>query len=83
LITQFTALKCNISKNKRPVMAQPLQLAIAGAIYHLTSRGNARQKVFSGHRPRAVSEYFIPGGRLLWLDLLGYVKATACKNKNF
>ena len=27
-------------------MARPLRLEIAGAIYHLTSRGNARQKVF-------------------------------------
>jgi putative transposase len=27
-------------------MARPLRLEFAGAIYHLTSRGNARQKVF-------------------------------------
>jgi putative transposase len=27
-------------------MARPLRLEFAGAIYHLTSRGNAREKVF-------------------------------------
>jgi putative transposase len=27
-------------------MAMPLRLEYAGAIYHLTTRGNARQKVF-------------------------------------
>jgi REP element-mobilizing transposase RayT len=27
-------------------MARPLRLQFSGAIYHLTSRGNARQKVF-------------------------------------
>ena len=27
-------------------MARPLRLEFAGAIYHLTSRGNARQRVF-------------------------------------
>jgi putative transposase len=27
-------------------MARPLRLEFSGAIYHLTSRGNARQKVF-------------------------------------
>jgi putative transposase len=27
-------------------MARPLRLEFAGAVYHLTSRGNARQKVF-------------------------------------
>jgi REP-associated tyrosine transposase len=27
-------------------MARPLRLEFAGAVYHLTSRGNDRQKVF-------------------------------------
>jgi REP element-mobilizing transposase RayT len=27
-------------------MARPLRLEFAGAVYHLTSRGNARQKIF-------------------------------------
>jgi len=27
-------------------MARPLRLEFVGAIYHLTSRGNARQRVF-------------------------------------
>ena len=27
-------------------MARPLRLEFPGAVYHLTSRGNARQKIF-------------------------------------
>ena len=27
-------------------MARPLRLEFSGAVYHLTSRGNARQKIF-------------------------------------
>jgi REP element-mobilizing transposase RayT len=27
-------------------MARPLRLGFSGAVYHLTSRGNARQKIF-------------------------------------
>jgi hypothetical protein len=30
---------------KQP-MARPLRLAFSGAVYHLTSRGNARQRIF-------------------------------------
>jgi putative transposase len=33
-------------------MARPLRLEFAGAIYHLTSRGNARQKLFFGDADR-------------------------------
>jgi putative transposase len=33
-------------------MARPLRLEFPGAIYHLTSRGNARQKVFFGGADR-------------------------------
>ncbi len=43
-------------------MARPLRLEFAGAIYHLTSRGNARQKVF-----------FTDTDRQLFLDTLAGV----------
>jgi hypothetical protein len=33
-------------------MARPLRLQFAGAVYHLTSRGNARQKIFFTDRDR-------------------------------
>jgi putative transposase len=34
-------------------MARPLRLEFEGAVYHLTSRGNAREKVFVDDRDRA------------------------------
>ena len=43
-------------------MARPLRVEFSGAIYHLTSRGNARQKVF-----------FIDADRELFLDTLSQV----------
>ncbi|MEX0807051.1 MAG: transposase [Candidatus Binatia bacterium] len=43
-------------------MARPLRLEFAGAIYHLTSRGNARQRVF-----------FTDGDRELFLSTLSGV----------
>ena len=43
-------------------MARPLRLEFAGAVYHLTSRGNARQKVF-----------FTDEDRQLFLDTLAQV----------
>ena len=43
-------------------MARPLRVEFAGAIYHLTSRGNARQKVF-----------FTDADRELFLDTLSQV----------
>ncbi len=44
----------------RPITtARPLRLEFPGAIYHLTSRGNARQKVFFTAGDR---ELFLKGG---------------------
>jgi putative transposase len=43
-------------------MARPLRLEFAGAIYHLTARGNARQKIF-----------FSDADRQLFLDTLAGV----------
>jgi REP-associated tyrosine transposase len=43
-------------------MARPLRLEFAGAVYHLTSRGNARQKIF-----------FNDGDRELFLQTLAHV----------
>ncbi|MGH7826702.1 MAG: transposase [Candidatus Binatia bacterium] len=43
-------------------MARPLRLEFPGAIYHLTSRGNARQKMFFGD-----------GDRELFLNILARV----------
>jgi putative transposase len=35
-------------------MARPLRLEFPGAVYHLTSRGNARQRIFFSDRDRAI-----------------------------
>ena len=43
-------------------MARPLRLQFAGAVYHLTSRGNARQKIF-----------FDDGDRELFFQTLAHV----------
>jgi hypothetical protein len=43
-------------------MARPLRLEFAGAVYHLTSRGNARQKIF-----------FNDGDRELFLQTLAHI----------
>ena len=43
-------------------MARPLGLEFAGAVYHLTSRGNARQKI-----------YFNDADRELFLHTLAHV----------
>jgi hypothetical protein len=41
-------------------MARPLRLQFAGAIYHVTSRGNARGKVFfTDADPRVVSAHAV------------------------
>jgi putative transposase len=43
-------------------MARPLRLEFSGAVYHLTSRGNARQPIVDDDRDR-----------LQWLSLLAHV----------
>jgi putative transposase len=43
-------------------MARPLRIEYPGALYHVTSRGNAKSKIFRNGKDR---EYF--------LDLLGFV----------
>ncbi len=43
-------------------MARPLRIEFAGALYHLTSRGDGREAVFLGDEDRE-----------LWLDVLGHV----------
>lgn len=35
-------------------MARPLRLEFPGALYHVTSRGNARQKVYLDDEDRAL-----------------------------
>jgi hypothetical protein len=37
---------------KHPFMSRPLRLEYCGAVFHLTSRGNARQKIFWGDSDR-------------------------------
>ncbi len=37
-------------------MARPLRIEYPGALYHVTSRGNARQKIFRNHKDRS---YFV------------------------
>lgn len=43
-------------------MARPLRLELPGAVYHLTNRGNARQRIFLNDSDRD-----------LFLDILGQV----------
>lgn len=43
-------------------MARPLRLEFAGALYHITSRGDRREDIFAGDEDR-----------LAWLDILGAV----------
>ena len=40
-------------------MARPLRLEFAGALYHLTARGNARAEIFADNKDRArIANYF-------------------------
>ena len=50
-------------------MARPLRLEFSGAIYHLTSRGNARQKVFFSDSDRELFLSTLAGvvGRYEWI----------------
>src|SRR6266540_7462989 len=51
-------------------MARPLRLEFAGAVYHLTSRGNARQKVFfTDSDCELFSKYSLRSRQSLRLDL--------------
>ncbi|MBU0499451.1 MAG: transposase, partial [Gammaproteobacteria bacterium] len=43
-------------------MARPLRIEFAGALYHVTSRGDGREDIFFGD-----------DGRMLWLDVLEQV----------
>jgi hypothetical protein len=51
-------------------MALPLRIEFSGTVYHVTSRGNARQKIYRNDEDR---EAFLtttgPGGGALRLDL--------------
>ena len=49
-------------------MARPLRIEFAGALYHVTSRGNQRQNIFLGE-----------ADRLMWLEIFGSV----CKRFNW
>jgi hypothetical protein len=51
-------------------MARPLRLEFPGAIYHLTNRGNARQKVFFSDADRELFLSTLSGGcQSLRMDL--------------
>jgi REP element-mobilizing transposase RayT len=52
-----------------PGMARPLRLEYPGAVYHLTSRGNARQDIFAGDadREKFLSILAATVGRYKWL----------------
>ena len=41
-VTNGEGLEMSAQKNYSPAMARPLRIEFAGAVYHLTSRGNAR-----------------------------------------
>lgn len=36
------------------IMARPLRLEFSGAVYHITSRGNARENIFLDHTDRKI-----------------------------
>ncbi len=36
-----------------PTMARPLRVECAGALYHVTARGNAREPIYKEHPDRA------------------------------
>ncbi len=57
---------CNptISLGPLPLMARPLRIEVPGAVYRVTSRGNARQGIVLDDRDR-----------LHWLALLAHVIA--------
>ena len=65
----FFALPLRIhSAILRPLMARPLRLEPAGALYHATSRGDGREDIFLSNEDRVV-----------WLDTL----AEVCKRFNW
>ena len=51
------------------VMARPLRLEFAGALYHITSRGDGREDIFRASGDRRVFFEVFAGvcGRLNWL----------------
>ena len=49
-------------------MARPLRLEFAGALYHVTSRGDRREKIYADDQDRQI-----------WLDTLG----RACDRFNW
>ena len=51
-------------------MARPLRLEFAGALYHITARGNERRNIFLGN---------IDGDRATFLDVL----AATCERFNW
>ena len=46
---------CNLTsrRHRLPLMARPLRLEFPGAVYHVTSRGNARQNIVVDDRDRS------------------------------
>jgi putative transposase len=47
-------------------MARPLRIEVAGALYHITSRGDGREDIYAGEEDRKV-----------WLEILGQVWAIS------
>ena len=47
-------LETSPKKNYSPAMARPLRIEFAGAVYHITSRGNAREDIFDDNSDRGM-----------------------------
>ena len=55
-------------------MARPLRIEFAGAVYHVTARGNERKKIFFGKRDyERFKEYLCVAGERFGCFLHGYV----------
>jgi IS30 family transposase len=43
-------------------MARPLRIEFPGAVYHITSRGNVRQAIFTDDEDRAIYDAYVRHG---------------------
>jgi len=53
LLYRYKVLQANILRSRLPRHARQLRLELPGALYHVTSRGNARQDMVEDDRDRS------------------------------
>ena len=64
-------------------MARPLRIEFAGALYHVTSRGDRQEAVYRRRRrSRGVSSHFGGGGRTVQLGLAYQVAGRDCASRS-